>query len=236
MKEVVISFLVKYRYWLLISLFALLAWGAITANLIIENSKKEALYLKTEREIFKSEINTILKSYEYFSNYIYQKVVLRPEVLGLMEKAATGTDKEKYSSRDALYTMLKNDYLLLQKYSFRQLHFHLPNGDSFLRFHTPKQYGDNLMNVRDAIRIVNTEKHYVFGFEEGRVFNGYRFVYPISKDGRHLGSVEVSVSMATLFDVLYNLYPDIDLYFLIVECQDIVDSFCARTSWTLKVN
>ncbi len=215
MKKVMIAFLVKYRYWFLLSLFALLAWGAITANLIIENNKKDALYLKTERELFKSEIRTILKTYEYFSNYIYQQVVMRPDVLQIMDKAAAGTDEERNAGREALYRTLEEDYVLMQKYSFRQLHFHLPNGDSFLRFHSPGQYGDNLTDVREAIRIVNTEKRYVFGFEEGRVFNGYRFVYPIPKDGRHLGSVEVSVSMATLFDVLYDLYPDIDLFFFI---------------------
>jgi hypothetical protein len=42
----------------------------------------------------------------------------------------------------------------------------------------------------------------VFGFEEGRVFSGYRFVYPLSLDGKSVGSVEVSISLCAVIKTL----------------------------------
>ena len=65
-----------------------------------------------------------------------------------------------------------------------------------MRFHKPDKFGDDLNDVRASVRYVNQHKKPTFGFEEGRIFNGYRFVYPLSDEqGKHLGSVEVSMSL-----------------------------------------
>ena len=64
------------------------------------------------------------------------------------------------------------------------------------------------MDVRASIRIANEEKSYISGFEGGRIFNGYRFVYPLNYQEEHIGSVEVSVSMASVLKVLQDLYSD----------------------------
>jgi diguanylate cyclase (GGDEF)-like protein len=47
---------------------------------------------------------------------------------------------------------------------------------------------------------VNSEKKKIAGFEEGRIFNGYRYVYPMSYGQIHTGSVEVSISMKTIIE------------------------------------
>jgi diguanylate cyclase (GGDEF)-like protein len=64
---------------------------------------------------------------------------------------------------------------------------------AFLRFHKPKKYGDNLLDIRYSVKEVNRLKKPMYGFEEGRIYNGFRNVYPISYKNEHLGSVELSM-------------------------------------------
>ncbi|MEA3554725.1 MAG: ATP-binding protein [Campylobacterota bacterium] len=80
----------------------------------------------------------------------------------------------------------------MKRFNLKQLHFHLKNNDSFLRMHKPNKFGDNLTDIRPTIAYVNKNKTKIDSFEEGRIYNGYRFVFPIAKDNIHLSSVEVS--------------------------------------------
>ncbi len=204
-----------YKRWVLVVIAGTIIACLIVYALITDYDNKKKNYLSAEMESFSAKIRTTLRMYENFSEYIFLRIVNLPEVLDLMGEANQGDHEDKNRIRRILHQKLEKDYELIQRYDFRQLHFHLANGDSFLRFHSPANFGDNLMDVRDTIRIANTEKRYVFGFEEGRIFNGYRFVYPLSNGDRHIGSVEVSISMGSLITVMNVLYPNIDLTFVI---------------------
>ena len=93
-------------------------------------------------------------------------------------------------------------YEQLKGYDYRQLHFHFPDSVSFLRMHSPAHYGDNLYTFRPTVRLANEWLKPMIGFEEGRIFNGYRFVYPLFHEGVHCGSVEVSFSMDSFITIL----------------------------------
>lgn len=96
------------------------------------------------------------------------------------------------------------------------MHFHLPNTESFLRYHSPDKYGDLLSEVRESVRSVNKNRVKVIGFEEGRIFNGFRYVYPLENSNYdHLGSVEISISSGSIIEVLSKLYSNEDFYFII---------------------
>lgn len=73
-----------------------------------------------------------------------------------------------------------------------QLHFHLANGESFLRFHKPSKFGDSLLFRKSIKKIIETKKK-VTGFEVGRFFDGYRYIYPLFYKGDFVGSVEASI-------------------------------------------
>ena len=86
----------------------------------------------------------------------------------------------------------------MKSYDIRQFHFHLPNYHSFLRFHKPDKFGDNLKGIRYSVVKANSLKTEVHGFEEGRVYNGFRNVFPIIYNQKHLGSVEISFNFAAI--------------------------------------
>jgi PAS domain S-box-containing protein len=111
-------------------------------------------------------------------------------------------DKEK--SRKELYKYLENTYKLYESYNLKQLHFHTADNKSFLRFHRPDKYGDDLTGVRHTVEYVNKHKKPINGFEEGKIYNGFRFVYPIFNNDIYLGSVEVSFSVMSMLEELIN--------------------------------
>ena len=129
----------------------------------------------------------------------------------------------KNNDRKKLHNYLENDYEKLKsKYHVRQLHFHLPDSKSFLRMHKPEKYGDDLTGIRESVTYVNQYLKPYYGFEEGRIFNGYRHVFPlIDKENKPLGSVEVSFDIYSIMDYHLNLFGAQRVNFLLKE--DVVN-------------
>ena len=184
-------------------IFIVLVYLGAILFFLNEYNQKYHDYIKAKEEVFDNSIKDIFGTYEEFSDFIFRSEINRESVLSIIAQASNADDEKKQELRENLYLKLNEVYGVTKEYNFRQLHFHLANGDSFLRFHSPEKYGDNLLDIRESIRIANEEKRYVSGFEEGRIFNGYRYVYPLSYEGKHIGSVEISISMACLIEELY---------------------------------
>lgn len=216
------GFVIKaHRRWIIAATVAVLLWGLLLFTMISNYERRTNLYISTELETLRSELDVSIKTYESFSKYVFEEIINKPEVLKLVAEAAVGDEQIRDLKRQELYQLLVADYSMLTEYRFRQLHFHFSDGVSFLRFHEPDKFGDRLFAVRDSIRVANQQQRYVSGFEEGRIFNGYRFVYPLRYEDRHIGTVEVSISMDYLMSMLNQLYPDNDLYFMLR--RDVVE-------------
>ena len=150
-----------------------------------------------------SEYEIIMDVYSDLSDLIYKSQINTPEVKQLFALGIRSGDlQEKNNFRMELYQELSGIYEMILDYNFRQLHFHEFDNVSYLRFHRLEKFGDDLTGIRSSVDFVNTWNEPISGFEEGRIFNGYRFVYPMNLEGEHLGSVEVSVSMKTVVDQL----------------------------------
>jgi len=165
--------------------------------------------------------------YQFLSRLVFDETIQQPEVLKQMTIAAQGSTAEQTEARQALYRLLQPTYENLEAhYDLRQLHFHLPDSTSFLRFHRPEKFGDSLLTARPSVRIVNETKQPIAVFEEGRIFNGFRYVFPLfsskqplsgDKDDRqHIGSVEVSASFSAIQQTMEQ-FSHVTLEFLIAE-------------------
>ncbi|MBP0001869.1 MAG: two-component sensor histidine kinase [Cyanobacteria bacterium SID2] len=151
-------------------------------------------------------------TYKLVSQTIYDEIVNRPEIVNLVRDANTATPEQQAILRDRLFTILSPTYENLKKYNLRQLHFHLPDGTSFLRMHHPKKFGDPLFDVRYSVKIANEKQVFVSGFEEGRIFNGFRYVFPLftieaSGERQHVGSVETSIGFQAIRSEMSSLFP-----------------------------
>ena len=152
----------------------------------------------------------VIHNYRLSTETLYYEVLLKPDILNLFEQGIKAKGQEKQVLRSALYQKLKPTYQRLRKRNLKQLHFHEP-GDarSFLRFHKPDKYGDLLIDVRHSLQVVNQDKVPVYGFEMGRVYSGFRYIYPLfspnSDPKNYIGSVETSVSFKGVEKELYQL-------------------------------
>ncbi len=165
-----------------------------------QGHKREVL--QQEKELLQITLNTITHAFKTHSEIFFINKLDTQSVYNLMFQANSGDVKQMSDAREALFAHLNKSYKSMHLFKIKQLHFHLPNNDSFLRFHKPEFFGDNLSDVRETVAFVNREKRFIAGFEEGRIYNGYRFVYPLidKRTNQHLGSVETSVSMKSLIE------------------------------------
>ena len=125
---------------------------------------------------------------------VHAQVAANGAITRLMQDAHLAEGPELAELRSQLLGYLAEDYVILQELEFRQLHFHLRDNRSFLRFHRPERFGDDLSDARPTVRAANETLLPAYGFEEGRIINGFRYVYPLFHDAEHVGSFEISMN------------------------------------------
>ncbi len=198
----------KNRSILIISVvFILITFATLFALFLFMNYENFTIESIKENELssFKREYESVLNGYRNYSQFIYENIINDKSVLEKVSLA--NEDRENISIyHDDLYKYLLDLYTYISEDDFRQLHFHFPDITSFLRMHRFSKYGDSLLDVRESVRIANEENKYVEGFEEGRIFNGYRFVYPLEYNEEQIGSVEISISIAAILRSLSELF------------------------------
>ena len=154
--------------------------------------------------------NSIINTNKISAKSQYNNLLENKKVMQILKKFKDETnEEEKTYLRGELFRELNKKYQKLKKLGIRQLHFHTHKGESLLRFHKPTKSGDSLIGIRKSIEYVNKEHKSFFGFEGGRIFPGFRYVFPIFYKGEHLGSVEFSVPFELIEQKLQSVLPKI---------------------------
>jgi len=172
----------KLKLYFLIAFIVMFLISFLALNSIKNNNINK--YLKNEAKLEYLNYQVIYNNFKNISELIFKTHIQNEKILNLFANR----------KREELKNYLTENYNKLRVFNLRQLHFHLPNNDSFLRMHRPNKFGDNLTKDRKTVAFVNEHKKYIHGFEEGKIFNGFRFVYPLSLNNKHIGSVEISFS------------------------------------------
>jgi PAS domain S-box-containing protein len=182
------------------------------------DARKNALqkeYLQFVTEKYTIAYNTIYDQFRQLAQALHSGMVTRYHIVDLYERLQNATPQEKKEIRQELLDRTYPRYKEVLHHGIRQLHFHLPNNESFLRLHRPKKNGDNLTDVRATVMYVNEKHKPIDGFENGRIFDGYRFVFPItSKTGKHLGSMEISFGPSSLTSAMMKQYVVLSNFFI----------------------
>lgn len=230
MDKKVLQWMGEYRVWIAVTAIGAVIWMTICFCMLSGDTKSILNHNEAALTALQAELDIVEETYKNFSEYVFRQVLNQPEVTALLAEAGNADEAGKAVLRHQLYEQMGNAYDRLKTFEFRQLHFHLADGESFLRFSEPDKFGDNLFPVRETVRVANTERRAVYGFEEGRTNNGYRCVYPLFHQGTHIGSVEVSLSMASFMEVMYELFPMREMYYIVR--QDMVKETVFDTSFT----
>lgn len=200
---------------LLTLVYIVLFWSTYEAW----EKREQEIYVK-HATILETTYNTTVHLYQTFAETLYDEVINNVEVLQLMAEAYDAPPDRQARLRGRLYRLLYSTYNRLAKKNLRQLHFHFPDNSSFIRFHRLERYGDSLGDIRESIRFVNAHHKPIFGFENGRIYCGFRYVFPLQYKGKHIGSVETSVSFKAIQKSMQAASPNREYLFL--QKKDIV--------------
>ncbi|MCK9337148.1 MAG: diguanylate cyclase [Arcobacteraceae bacterium] len=192
----------------------------ISALTYIKNSKIEAIESTHTRKL-NTQLKVVIDFYSTTSTILIDEILSQEEIKNLLVDINTSDPVKQDIIRNKLLNILQPTYDRLTSHGFRQLHFHDEKGNSFLRFHSVDNYGDNLFNFRATILETNKTKIPQFGFEEGKILNGFRNVFPIIIDKKFYGTVELSNSFDTFSTTLHKNFP---LEFKLLITKEYVDS------------
>ena len=218
----------KNRSLLTVLFFIGFTW--IAANLFVLNSHEQEKnrYIQGEMDIFTSELESITGTYEEFSQYIFNTAINQEAITSLLHGANLVSGDEKDALRSTVFDLLEGPYEDMMQFNFRQLHLHLADGTSFLRMHDPDTYGDSLYGFRPTVEDAQTKEEAVSGYEEGRSFDGYRYVFPLFHDDELIGSGEISLSLQAAIGIINDIYPMDNTLFILHESNvedTILDSY-----------
>jgi len=135
-------------------------------------------WFEKTRELIYAQIETLVKSTRFIE-----------AVVGTIVNDKRAIELFKKRDRQGLYNYLLPLYENLKSKGINQLHFISADLTSFLRFHKPEQYGDDLSFRKMLVKVKETKKE-LHGAEPGIVGLVLRAILPVIVDGEFIGIVE----------------------------------------------
>lgn len=218
----------RHFKWILSSIFILLSI-IIFLLFSIEKKYKVQQHLEHQSKLFHNIYKATYEGYHTLADTVYSAVLNKPYIVDIMAEAKNNSDY--VTSREALYQYLLDDFHFLEKKFIRQIQFHLPNRVSFLRMHRPELFGDDLGKIRPTISYIAKTHQRIDSFEQGRLTNGFRFVYPLFKDNKYVGSVEISFSTLS---ILTKIMKDYDVLSNTLVKKNLADKYIENKEYYIK--
>lgn len=191
------------------TLFALTCYGLFFGYTYSVMQKEKEMLIENQNKNLSIAYEAVTQMYRISIENYFQSSIMKPSILSILHQAKFADEKTKAPLRGSLYRLLYPLYHdTLLPFGIRQFHFHTILGESFLRFHAPTENGDPLADIRPSIKQANINKKTIIGFEGGRIYPGFRYVFPIiDKNNEHLGSVELSLPYDSIERELLKLLP-----------------------------
>lgn len=169
---------------LLLVLGSVLLFSTILLASIYNNQKKRLQDAQNEYYAnIKDSYEKILEQHQSFYAYRLRNVI---NIRGVKEALET-------QNREALYEIVHPHFTMFQEENsyIKIMHFHLPNGESFLRVHNKEKFGDNIAQKRAMAATMHRLQKTLNGFEAGIYMLAYRAFLPIHHNERYIGAVEI---------------------------------------------
>ena len=105
-----------FRVWIIVSLILVLLWAIVINGIYDNQANNKKAYLDNELIRLEGEVDSILLTYENFSDYIFDELDQDQDIKDIMQAANIASEIEKNVLRDKLYNKLLNRYLMMKKY------------------------------------------------------------------------------------------------------------------------
>lgn len=160
--------------------------------------------------------------YDDISSLFMQTYLENPEMLSAIARARALPQSRRASYRNSVWNSLRIPYNRVHMTGLKQMQIHFDDGTSFLRMHRPEKHGDNLWDYRYSIRFANRTRKELQGYEEGRIFNGFRFIYPLTWRNQHIGTFETALSFDALRENLERIRSGFYYFMLRTESREAI--------------
>ncbi|MBT3381078.1 MAG: response regulator [Lentisphaerae bacterium] len=182
--------------------------------LVLQKQTKGDFFASQRMQTQTSNYLAAILHYQHSSSLLAENVLKQPVNLTLMQQALHADEATRDDLRRQLQQELQPAYERMKETGIGILHFHFRDGVSFLRMHRPDKHGDQLFPVRHSIKLANEKRMFVQGFEEGRVVHGFRYVYPLTYEGEHIGTAELGVSPEGIYGYMTKVFRGYHLFIL----------------------
>ena len=207
----------KY-YILIFVIFEVIAFAYLHDCFVEDKEYYLVRKITRMRIAYKAVINT----FGLVSRTIYDEALNRPSVINILKDADSADETRRAELREQLLRELRPTFDQLRTRELEEMQFVLPDCTSFVRFHKPDRFGDNLADIRSSLRQANARKTPVEGFEHSRVRSGFRYVYPLFYTNEHVGTVEMSVSFDAVRREIERVFP---LEYEMILRKDVVEKY-----------
>lgn len=191
--------MVRVKRATIIAVLVFFAADSILAWALWMTFRNETKHLLT---LYRSELvrsyREVVDSYGRLVDLINLQSVDVPEVRALLAAAKDASTEERSLLRGQLYRRLAPVYDVMRSQDLRVLQLVEPDGRSFLRLNRPDLFNDDIASQRPVLAEVIEHRQAVQGFENGRVYPGYRYAYPLFEQGRFIGVADYSLSFDAL--------------------------------------
>ena len=204
----------------------------LTSGMVLRESwrRKVENHCADEQAILAMSYRATLQMFSMAINSYYFNLLSTDRVLTLLSEAYDGDEEKRDLARGMLYRYLWPYYRRMQSEHIQQLHFHTPDGRSFLRFHDPKHYDDEINSHRSVARLCNQERRPMAGFEVGRIRPGFHFAFPLHNHERRLGVVEMSVTPSSFLKSI-RLLDDRHEYAMVISKEAAASNLPPNRMW-----
>lgn len=188
----------KTKILLFVSLGVLFFIVALIGNIYFENKEVLENKEKSYKEIVTRAYYNILRENNNKLQSRLQGILITHGVI----------DAIKNKDRTRLYNIVLPKWNLLRKEdkNITILHFHQANGQTLLRVHDPKKYGDNIAQKRAMVSFMHKYRKKIEAYEAGVYLLGYRIMLPIFDDTNYLGAIEIGINPSFVLEHLNNIY------------------------------
>ena len=168
-------------------------------------------FLETRNKSLIEQYHVIYENLRVLSENTFYGIINKQIISDSIKDIQKNEDKED-EYRQKLYSDFLSDYERIKLYKFNIVNFYFKDNRVFLRMHQPNEFGDK--SERYGLINSNSDLKPIDGYEIGRYFDAFRFIYPIyDKDLNHIGSVEIGIP-SKYFEEKFEETHNIDVHFL----------------------
>ncbi len=196
-------------------ILCLLSGVLVTVSIYRSWQDKEKSHFSEYQMILETGFHASVQMFHLAMESFFYNSLNTPKVHEIISNSVNTSTKEANRLRGELYRILYPVYMRMRNANLMKLHLYTADGKSFLCFQQPERYGDYLLETRPVIKKSIELQQVVHGFESGRSRAAFSYAFPLNKEGKYLGGVEVAVSAQSIIESLMELSPEHEYIFVL---------------------